>query len=229
MSFTPTRQPIDPFKLLGDTFSQIAPIYVSLLILVSPGILVSIVQQILPLNLQSAVLIVYSLTIAPIIAGAAMYFTYRYLKQGTIDLSGSINKALSRGGQLILGTIIYNLAVFLGFVCFIIPGIYLSVRWVFVIYAIILQDHSAIDGLKYSSELVKGRWWQVFGSMLVSIVFLVPLFVIAAVAGIALKSQPALAGIFGGVVGALFAPLLVMYYVKLYLRLQETANLEPQS
>ena len=229
MSFDPVRQPIDPFKLLGDTLSQVAPIYGSLLLICSPGILVSVVQQLAPLNFQPVVSIVYSLTIAPIIGGTAMYFVYRYLKQGTIDLNGAISKALSRGGQLILGTILYSLAVALGFLCLFFPGMYLSVRWGFVTYGIISQDLSAIDGLKYSSELVKGRWWQVFGSMLVSIVFLIPLVGIATVISVVFKSQPVLAGIFGGIIGLIFTPILIVYYVKLYLRLQETATLEPQS
>lgn len=232
MSLNPTRQPIDPFKLLGDALSQVAPIYLPLLIVSSPAILVNIAQLIFPKDLVPVISLVYALVITPIITASAVYFIYQYLKYGTIDLSGAVEKALSQSGQLILGMIIYVAAVLVGLICLILPGIHLSARLGFVHYAIITENCSAIDGLKHSSKLVEGRWWQVYGSMLVSVVLLIPLLVISIVLGFVLGTQgagPGIASLVGGIVGILFTPPLTMYYVKLYLRLQETANISPQS
>lgn len=232
MSSNSTKQPIDPFKLLGDTLSQVAPIYLPLLIVSSPSILVNIAQLIFPKNLVPVISIVYALLITPILTASAVYFVYQYLKYGTIDLSRAVKKALGQSGQLILGMIIYVAAVIAGLLCLILPGIHLSARLGFVLYAIITENCSAIDGLKHSSKLVEGRWWQVYGSMLVSVVLLIPILVISIVLGFALGAQgadPGIGSFVGSIVGLLFTPPLTMYYVKLYLRLQETANILPQS
>jgi hypothetical protein len=223
MSFSPTRQPIEPFKLLNDAIGQVGSVYVPLLIIASAGIVFNIVQSVLPLTIAPVVTLVYLLIVTPIISGAGMSFCYRYLQQGTIDLKGAFDKAISQSGQLIIGTILYALAVFVGMLCLIVPGIYISVRFGFVLYAIISENCSAIDGFKYSSKLVEGRWWPIFGSMLVSILFFIPLFIMGIIVGAMFANQPLLAGIAGGIIGALVTPPIVLYYVKLYLRVQETA------
>ena len=228
MSFNPIKQPIDPFKLISDTLAQIAPIYVTLLIIASPGILVSILQEILPQALKPIISIVYGLILAPIIGGVGIYFCYRYLKQGTIDLGGAIEKALSHSGQLILGAILYFLATMAGLICLVIPGFYILVRFGFVLYAIIAENCSAIDGFKYSSKLVAGRWWAVFGSLLVVILFFIPLVIITIILGVIFVKQPLVAAIISTILSVLWTPVIMMYYVKLYLRLQETTNLNSQ-
>ncbi len=230
MSLNPSREPIKPFKLLNESLSQVAPIYVPLLIIYSPMIVVSLAPQLLP-ALAPGIWLVYWLLVTPIMTGTAIYFIYRYLKQGTADLSGAVNHALSHSVQLILGMIIYAAAVFVGFICLIVPGIYLSVRLGFVLYAIVSNNCTAIDGLKYSSKLVEGRWWNVFGSMLVVVmVFLIPVIIII-VAGIMIaaifSSQPLIAALLNTIVDIIAIPPIMLYYVKLYLRLQDTANLLP--
>ena len=224
MSFNQPQQPIAPFQLLGDSLSQVAPVYVPLLIIASPALLMNIAQNVLPIGISSALTIGYSVGVLPILTGISVYFIYRYLKQGTVDLSGAANRSLSQSGQLILGHILYSLAIILGFICLILPGIYLSVRWGFVLYAIVSQNCSAIDGFKYSSELVKGRWWPVFGSMLAVVPVLLPVFFIIGIIGATFASQPLIIAIISSIIGLLVAPPIGMYYVKLYMRLQETAN-----
>ncbi len=223
MSFSPTRQPIEPFKLLNDAIGQVGPVYVPLLIIASVGIVFNIAQSVLPVAIAPIVALVYGLIVTPIISGASMAFCYRYLQQGTSDLKGAFDKAIAQSGQLIIGTILYALAVLVGFILLIVPGIYISVRFGFVLYAIISENCSAIDGFKYSSKLVEGRWWPIFGSMLVSILFFIPIFIMGIIAGLMFAQQPLLAGIAGGIIGAIITPPLVLFYVKIYLRAQETA------
>jgi uncharacterized membrane protein SpoIIM required for sporulation len=172
-----------------------------------------------------AVSLVYIVAIAPVIGGIGMYFNYRYLQQGTIDLRAAVDKALAHSGQLILGSIIYFVATIVGTICLVIPGIYIAVRFGFVLYAIISENCSASDGFKYSSKLVAGRWWNVFGSFFVVIILLIPLIIIAAIIGAILVKQPAMVAIINSILGALVTPPIMLYYVKLYLRLQETANI----
>ncbi len=224
MSFNPERRQIEPFKLLGDSLTQVAPIYVPLLIIASPALLINIAQRILPPALISVILLIYLFAVTPILGGITTSFIDRYLKQGTIDLSKAVENALGNSVQLIIGMILYSLAVGFGFILLLIPGIYLSVRWGFVLYAIVLNNCSAMDGFKYSSRLVQGRWWPVFGSMLVLVLLVLPISFFLGLLSAAFSSQPIIAAIIGGIASVLFTPPFAMYYVKLYLRLQETAD-----
>lgn len=54
--------------------------------------------------------------------------------------------------------------IFIAFASFLIPGIYLIIRLIFINQAIILRN--TYDPFNYSSQLVKGKWWKVFGSIL---------------------------------------------------------------
>ena len=224
-----TEQRIEPFKLLGDALSQVASIYVPLLIIASPAILINIAPLVLPTSLSGVISLIYIFAITPLTGGITTAFVYAYLKQGTIDLSKAVETALSHSVQLILGMILYSLAVGFSSLLLLIPGIYLLVRWGFVLYAVILNNCSAIDGFKYSSKLVRGRWWPVFGSMLVVVLFLLPISVIVAIIGAIFGSKSIVAVIISSLVGVLFTPPLAMYYIKLYLRLEELADLQPQS
>jgi hypothetical protein len=53
--------------------------------------------------------------------------------------------------------------VALGFVLFIVPGIWLAVSWVFAAQAVVVEGRRGTGALRRSFELVRGRWWRVFG------------------------------------------------------------------
>ncbi len=42
-------------------------------------------------------------------------------------------------------------------------AIYFGTRWVFWSLAVLVEEHSTINALRRSRELVKGTWWRVFG------------------------------------------------------------------
>jgi hypothetical protein len=53
--------------------------------------------------------------------------------------------------------------VVLGLFVFILPGIWLFVRWAFVPQAVVLDGRRGVAALQRSAELVTGSWWRVFG------------------------------------------------------------------
>jgi hypothetical protein len=53
--------------------------------------------------------------------------------------------------------------VVLGLFAFILPGIWLFVRWAFVPQAVVLDGRRGVAALQRSAELVRGSWWRVFG------------------------------------------------------------------
>ena len=85
----------------------------------------------------------------------------------------------------LLTTILYYLIVLLGFVFFIIPGIYLAIRFVFFEYLIVDKKMGIIESLKESWKITKGNFWGLLAFYLIAItinvlgalVFLLGLFV----------------------------------------------------
>jgi hypothetical protein len=104
---------------------------------------------------------------APILTGAAFWLVDQHLKQRTPLLGNSLDQAFSKAVPLIFGSLLVNLISSLGMQLFVFPGIYCRVRLAFTLCAIALEDKGATEGLGYSWNLVRGRWWGVFWAFLV--------------------------------------------------------------
>lgn len=48
----------------------------------------------------------------------------------------------------------------------VIPAVIFGTYWIFLEQAVVLSNKRYMDALRYSKSLVKGRWWEVFGRML---------------------------------------------------------------
>lgn len=72
--------------------------------------------------------------------------------------------------------VVVQIAVTIGFVLLVVPGIFLAVSFVFVVFAIGVEDRRAIDSLSRSWELASGNRWRLFGLLLI-------VAVVASVAG----------------------------------------------
>lgn len=71
-------------------------------------------------------------------------------------------------GRALLWGIVYGLIVTVGCVFFIIPGIYLSILFLFSAYFLVLEHRSLPDSLGGSVELMQGKWWNFFGYVLLT-------------------------------------------------------------
>ncbi len=65
-------------------------------------------------------------------------------------------------GKMLLTSLIYGFIIFLGLIFFIVPGIILSLKYMFYSYYIVDQNLSPIDSLKQSSSLTKGHKSKLF-------------------------------------------------------------------
>lgn len=103
--------------------------------------------------------------------------------QGGATATVSTREALGFGFRwlpAVLGvSIVCGVAVFAGIIAFIVPGIYLLVRWAMVLPAMLVEDGRPFAALERSAELVRGRWWTVFGLLLAG--YLIPAVVAAVV------------------------------------------------
>ena len=157
---------LSPIPLLQRSFELVGPIYWPLLILASPGFILAIVTELTPLLggiLQRA----YGIVVAPILGGAALWLVDQHLKRQAPLLGNSLNRAVSKAVPLVLSTLLAALLSCLASIFLIIPGIYVGVKLALTPCAIALENQGTTGGLRYSWNLVKGRWWGVFWALLV--------------------------------------------------------------
>lgn len=69
---------------------------------------------------------------------------------------------------LVLVNLVATLAILLGFVALIIPGIYLSVAFAFVLIVAIDRRTGVFEALGFSRKIVAGQWWRVFALFLLN-------------------------------------------------------------
>ncbi len=69
--------------------------------------------------------------------------------------------------------LIKGLLILAGFLLFIVPGIYLSVRWMFAELLVIDKGLRPLEALKASSELTKGYRWKLFLFTLVMVLLII--------------------------------------------------------
>ena len=75
---------------------------------------------------------------------------------------------------LVFASLLVNAIVLLGFILLIIPGIYLSITFAFVIPLIIDKQLGIIDAMKTSFNVVRKRWFKFFGLYLTLALFIIP-------------------------------------------------------
>ncbi len=124
------------------------------------------------------------------------------VRDGRRDQSAGelISAATPAIGALIVFSILSGIAIGIGFILLIIPGLILLTIWSVGAPAIVAEGRGPLEAFGRSWELVKGQTWTVFGVLVVVFLILVVASIIVAVIGAAI----------GGAVGAIIAAILVM-------------------
>jgi hypothetical protein len=216
-------QRISVRSLVREAFAALGSLYAPLLIMSSPGLVVAVLNALGTLGSAGVALnVIYWFCAVPFFSGAITFYAYRSLTGNQVTVGEAFQQANRRLLPLILVYIMLFLLVSVGFILLIIPGFYVVCRFIFSYYATVINNSSALDSLSSSWELTKGRWWLVFRStLLLSFVASVPIVLIILLidpTGTSVAAQLA-----SGVLGFLVAPLIGVYFVLLYRRLQDSA------
>ncbi|MGH3010962.1 MAG: hypothetical protein ACRDMY_03815 [Gaiellaceae bacterium] len=97
------------------------------------------------------------------------------VRDGRADLSVSETFAQIRPklGRIIIAGILLGLAIAIGFLLLIVPGLFLLTIWIAVIPAIVLEDRGIGEAFGRSRELVRGNGWNVFGVIVLTFLLLI--------------------------------------------------------
>jgi hypothetical protein len=66
---------------------------------------------------------------------------------------------------LLLTNLLLGVATAVAFILLVLPGFYFGTLWMFAPYAVMFRDIRYKGAMDYSRDIVRGRWWKIFGTM----------------------------------------------------------------
>lgn len=115
--------------------------------------------------------------------------------------------------------ILFSIAVFVGAIFLIIPGLILLTFWSVGAPAIVVEGVGVIDAFRRSWRLVRGNAWQVFGALLVTLLIAIGIGIVLALIATPIGDGEVATGIASIVSGALTAPIFALAVSVLYFEL----------
>ncbi|WP_255167909.1 glycerophosphoryl diester phosphodiesterase membrane domain-containing protein [Natrononativus amylolyticus] len=155
------------------------------------------------------------------LGGIAYVYARDELAGADPDLNEASSQVLPRILSLVGIFFAYGIAVFVGLLLLIIPGIYLSLRLVLAFPACVLDDKRAIESLKTSWRVAHGNLLKLLGiSILMFVVSLSAIVVTALFTGLGDEFLVGLLAV-TAVLTAFLTPIVEMAYARIYLENRE--------
>ena len=197
-------QRISARNLLRSTFDVVGSLYLPLLMINSLDRIGNLLNVFF-FNINNYYLnLIYWLSTVPLLSGATIFYTYQSLTGNQVTVGEAFKHAYRRLPQLMLAWMPIALMfyiyvspgvvpqlifasiskvsplVFAGLIALIIPGVYLSIRLQFSLFATAIDNAAAQDSISSSWKLTEERWWLILrASLLIVIVTAVPLELIS--------------------------------------------------
>ena len=113
--------------------------------------------------------------VAPLITAATIHLLQRLADGERPHAGRSIQAGLDIFAPVFIAVLIAGLGTAAGLVLFIVPGLYVAVRWFYVPQAVVIDGQRAGEALRASWALSRGFWWRTFGVIvLANIVAFIP-------------------------------------------------------
>jgi hypothetical protein len=156
----------------------------------------------------------------PILYGAVIFLTVRDLDGEPASLRECLVAGRRKWGALLGLMIVSGLAIGVGLVLLIVPGVYLALRWAMAGPSMVLSGRGISDSMARSATLTEGRRWAMFLFYLVVFaVLFVALMLCGAVAGVlSLTGSKLLGALAAPVINVLFDVSVPLAAAVLYRR-----------
>lgn len=153
---------------------------------------------------------------------AALVEAVADVRDGRVDLTlgETIARAWPRLGSVAVAGIAAAIAIVIGLVLIIVPGLYLLTIWSLIVPVIVLERRSAFDSFGRSRDLVRGYGWTVFGVIVVTFAINVA---VSIVLEILLAGFSTVIGHYIGnvIANTLIAPFVAAAWTSMYFRLRD--------
>ena len=142
------------------------------------------------------------------------------VRDGRVDLSlGETVRAATPYLWAVAGaSILAGIAITVGLILLIVPGLYLITIWAVIVPVIVLEQSGALASFGRSQQLVRGRGWHVFGTLVLVFIILIAVNLIL---GLIFSALPDVLGngLSSVISGTLIAPFLALVVTLVYYRL----------
>jgi len=108
------------------------------------------------------VFMIFIMLIAAFVISLLLHRIYLLVTKDNPDISESISLARNKWLTVFLAMLITGVLSFVGFMFFIIPGVFLSILFMFYMPYILFEGDGVVDSIKNSCKLVWGSWWFTF-------------------------------------------------------------------
>ena len=158
--------------------------------------------------------------VAAFVLQATLVKAVQDVRDGHADLSikQTVNEALPFLGAVAGASILAGIAITIGLLLIIVPGLFLITIWAVIVPVIIIERSGALASFGRSRELVRGHGWPVFGTLV--IVYIIML-VVNIVLGLIFSALPHVLGdgLSSVISGTLISPFLALVVTLVYYRL----------
>ena len=113
---------------------------------------------------------VIGLLAIPAMIGGYTESLIRAARGDKVGIGDFFKAGFNKFGTLLGSEILFILGVGIGLIFFIIPGIYLMVRWFFVTYLIVDKDLGVFEAFQQSGEMVSKIFWEVLAVFIINAV-----------------------------------------------------------
>lgn len=183
-----------------DMFKQKFGLYYGLAIIaqIVPLIFLIIVMFIAPNSIALLLLAMLLMVIFGLVMqGAVVYAVYQSLRNDVVSIGDAISKAMSNIVPLFLIAIVCGIAIGIGFMILVIPGLIIMTMVAVVIPVCMAERLGTMDAIKRSTDLTKGYRLKVFALLLIVLV-----------------ASAIINGIINGIVGAIVPNVIVVSVVS---------------
>jgi hypothetical protein len=158
--------------------------------------------------------------VAAFVLQATLVKAVQDVRDGHADLSigETVRQALPFIASVAGASILAGIAITIGLILVIVPGLFLITIWAVIVPVIIIERSGALASFGRSRELVRGRGWHVFGTLV--LVYIIML-VVNIVLGVIFSALPHVLGdgLSSIISGTLISPFLAIVVTLVYYRL----------
>jgi hypothetical protein len=158
--------------------------------------------------------------VAAFVLQATLVKAVQDVRDGRADLSigETVRQAMPYIAPVAGASILAGIAITIGLLLIIVPGLFLITIWAVIVPVIIIERSGALASFGRSRELVRGHGWHVFGTLV--LVYIIML-VVNIVLGVIFSALPHVLGdgLSSIISGTLISPFLAIVVTLVYYRL----------
>jgi hypothetical protein len=163
--------------------------------------------------------------VAAFLLQATLVKAVQDVRDGRADLSlGETVRAATPYFWAVAGaSILAGIAITIGLILLIVPGLYLITIWAVIVPVIVLEQSGVMASFGRSHQLVRGRGWHVFGTLVLAWLILLAVNLILGLIFAVLPDALG-RGLSSVISGTIVAPFIALVVTLVYYRLSATAQ-----